>query len=207
MRSVFTIWPLALVTACTQTRAVVRGLYEAIVHNSGAPSQEERTRIDERQLAFLRNLPQRRLVVAPVAILAAKPRYDSSAAMSIADSLRGAGLGTPKVAEHAVVVPFVPQTNEAMIFWSRFKALADTVRAHPPADADYVLLVDVIGVAPERRGLGAVHAMVVTSTGEMAYSGMWNSAQPLYKELRPRTVDDAARMVTTDITRKAHDTR
>ena len=207
MRSVFTIWPLALVIACTQTRAVVRGLYEAIVHNSGAPSQEERTRIDERQLAFLRNFPQRRLVVAPVAILAAKPRYDSSAAMSIADSLRGAGLGTPKVAEHAVVVPFVPQTNEAMIFWSRFKALADTVRAHPPADADYVLLVDVIGVAPERRGLGAVHAMVVTSTGEMAYSGMWNSAQPLYKELRPRTVDDAARMVTTDITRKAHDTR
>jgi hypothetical protein len=191
------------VTACSRERAIVRGLYEAIVHNSGAPPAAERARIDDREQAFLRGLAERRLLVAPVVILRSTPLYDSTAAASIADSLRGAGLGAPRVAEHPVVVPFTPETNEAMIFWARFKGLADSVRAHPPANVDYVLLVDVIGVAPQRRGLGAVHAMVVTSTGEMAYRGFWNSAQPLYKEFKPRTVDDATRMVAADIIRRA----
>ena len=203
MRPVLTTLPFALLTACSRERAVVRGLYEAIVHNSGAPPAAERARIDEREQTFLRALPERRLVVAPVVILRTKQVYDSTAAASIADSLRRAGLGAPVVAEHPMVMPFTPETNEAMIFWARFKSLADSVRAHPPANADYVLLIDVIGVAPERRTLGAVHAMVVTSTGEMAYREAWNSAQALYKEFKPRTVDDAARMVATDIIRRA----
>jgi hypothetical protein len=136
-------------------------------------------------------------------ILGTKQRFDSPAAAGIADTLRGAGLGKPVVAEQPMVMSFTPETNEAMIFWARFKSLSDSVRAHPPANADYVLVVDVIGVAPERGGLAGVHAMVVTSTGEMAYRGMWNSAQTLYKEFKPRTVDDATRMIAADIIRRS----
>jgi hypothetical protein len=39
------------------------------------------------------------------------------------------------------------------------------------------------------------------------YRGAWNSAHALYKEFKPATVDDAARMVSADITRRARDTR
>jgi len=203
MRPALALLPLALVTACSRERSIVNALYQAIVHHSGAPPREELARIDQREEKFLRDLSQRRLLVAPVAILRATPQYDSRAATLLADSLRKAGLGSPVVAAQPIVLPFTPQPNEAVIFWSRFKALGDSVRSHPPADADYVLLVDVIGVAPQRRTLGAVHVMVVTSAGEMTYHGMWNSAQPLYKELQPRTVDDAGRMVAIDITRRA----
>jgi hypothetical protein len=182
-------------------------LYEAFVHNSGAPPREEIARMEQRQETFLRDLPRTRLVVAPVVIIGRTLSYDSSAALRIADSLHTSGLGTPRVGEHPIVLPFKPEVNEAMIFWSRFKSLADTVRAHPVTDADYVLLVDVLGVSREGRGLGAVHAVVVTATGDMVYRGAWNSHQDLYKELKPATVDDAARMVSTDIVRRARDMR
>jgi hypothetical protein len=75
------------------------------------------------------------------------------------------------------------------------------VAAHPAADADYVLLVDVFG-APERGVVGAVHAMAVTRTGAMAYRGLWNSHQALYKEFRPRSLDDVAEMVAADLGRR-----
>jgi hypothetical protein len=161
--------------------------------------------MEQRQETFLRQLPRTRLVIAPVVILGRTPRYDSNAAALISDSLQASGLGAPTVADHAMVLPFKPGVNEAMIFWARFKSLADTVRAHPLTEADYVLLVDVVGVSHEGRGLGAVHAVVVTANGDMAYRGAWNSAQKLYKELRPTTVEDAARMVSTDIARRARE--
>jgi hypothetical protein len=203
MRSAWTVLPLILMTACRQERAMARGLYEAFVHNSGAPPREEIARMEQRQTTFLRELPQKRLVIAPVVILGRTTSTDSSAALRIADSLHAAGLGAPTVAKTPMVLPFKPEVNEAMIFWARFKSLADSVRAHPATDADYVLLVDVLGVSREARRLGAVHAMVVTANGDMVYRGAWNSAQALYKELKPATVDDAARLVSTDIVRRA----
>jgi hypothetical protein len=186
---------------------MAHGLYEAIVHNSGAPPRAEIARIEQRQETFLRELPRTRLVIAPINIFGRTRGYHSAGAAKIADSLRAAGLGTPTVADHPIVLPFEPQPNEAIIFWSRFKALADTVRAHPATDADYILMVDVLGVSPERRSLGAVHAVVVTANGDMVYRGAWNSMQKLYKEFKPATVDDAARMVSTDIARRARQTR
>jgi hypothetical protein len=207
MRSALAVWPLALVAGCAQVRAMAHGLYEAIVHNSGAPPRAEIARMEKRQETFLRELPRTRLVIAPINVFGRTKGADATGAARIADSLRVAGLGTPTVASQAIVLPFQPQPNEAMIFWSRFKALADTVRAHPATDADYVLMVDVFGVSPERRNLGAVHAVVVTANGDMVYRGAWNSMQALYKEFKPATVEDAARMVSTDITRRARDTR
>jgi hypothetical protein len=76
------------------------------------------------------------------------------------------------------------------------------VRAHPVADADYVLAVDVMG-APERGAVGAVHAVTVTGQGALVYRGAWNSHQDLYQEFKPRSIDDATRMVLTDLTRRA----
>jgi len=67
-------------------------------------------------------------------------------------------------------------------------------------DADYVLAVDVLG-APERGSVGAVHAMAVTARGELAYHAIWNSHQDLYKEIQPRTLDDANKMVIADLAR------
>ena len=57
--------------------------------------------------------------------------------------------------------------------------------------------------APERGSIGAVHVMAVTATGEMAYRRLWNSHQPLYKEVQPRSLDDVVQMVVTDLSRSA----
>lgn len=203
MRFAFAVLPLALTTGCAQVRAVVSGLYDAFVHHSGAPSRAEQARIDERQRVLLRDLPRRRLLVLPVAVLGQTTRYDTAAAAHFVDEMRAAGLGDHHVADQPIVLPFKPQPNEARIYWTRFTELADSVRAHPRTDADYVVAIDVFGVAPTRHTIGAVHVMIVTATGDMAYRGVWNSHQALYKELQPATVDDAVHLVATDITRRA----
>ncbi len=191
-----------LVTVSADGCSVAKGLYVALFHNSGAPSRNERVLLDQREVVFLRELPRRRLVILPLAVLTRVVRYDSAAALDIAEQLRDARLGSPITEMTPIRIPFEPQPNEAAIFWSRFKALADSVRLHPRSDADYVLLVDVFG-DPDRRSVAAVHAMVVTAQGDMAYRGTWNSHQQLYKEFKPATLSDAARMVATDISRRS----
>ena len=206
MRPIIALAPLSLLmSACAQGCAIAKGLYVAVVHDSGAPPREERARIDAREAEMLRELSRRRLVVLPVAVLGRSPtRYDTAAAEAIARRLRAEGFSLTTADSAGPSLPFEPQVNEAAIFWARFHALAGEIAAHPRRDADYVLLVDVFG-APERGLVGAVHAMAVTGTGEMAYRGLWNSHQPLYKEFQPRSLDDAARMVATDIVRRSAD--
>lgn len=203
MRSVLILASTAvLFSACAQGCALAEGLYSAVVHNSGAPSRVERDQIEQREAELLRELPRRRVVILPVAVLGRDTRFDTGAAAAIAEGLRRNGISGAAAATTEVSLPFKPQPNEAAIFWSRFKALAAHVSSHPQTDTDYVLLVDVFG-APEGGTVGAVHAMAVTGEGEMAYSGFWNSHQALYKEVRPRSLEEAARMVVTDLTRKS----
>ena len=202
MRSLSFAFLLFSLTACAQGCAVTKALYSAVVHGSGAPSREERALIDRREQLFLHELPRRRLVILPVAILGRVVRYDTVTARAIAEQLRSAGLGAPEVASASLPIPFSPQPNEAAIFWSRFRAFADSVRVHQQFDADYVLLVDLFG-APERGSIAAVHAMVVTTRGDMAYRGAWNSHQRLYREFKPTTSTDAARMVAADMVRRS----
>jgi hypothetical protein len=201
MRAFFRLLPLSLAAGCAQTCAISKALYVAVVHNSGAPSRDERARIDEREAAMLRDLGRARVVVLPVAILGREVRYDTPAASRLADSLNAAGIhATASTTE--IVLPHNPQPNELLTFWTRFKALADSVRQHPVSDADYVLAVDVLG-APDRGSVGAVHAMAVTAHGEMAYHALWNSHQALYQEFKPRSLDDAGRMVAATLARQS----
>lgn len=192
--------PLALIGGCAQGCAITKALYIAVVHNSGAPPRAERDRIDARESEMLKRLAGSRVVVLPVTILGRDRRYDSAAAAKFAESLsvrgvRATASGMP------VVLPYEPQPNELFTFWTRFKALGDSIREHPVPDADYVFAVDVMG-APERGSVGAVHAMSVSGTGELAYRALWNSHQALYQEVKPRSLDDAARMVLTDLSHR-----
>jgi len=197
----FRLFPLALATGCAQGCALTKALYVAVVHNSGAPPRAERDRIDVRESEMLKRLEGSRVVVLPVTILGRDRRYDSIAAAKLAESLsvrgvRATATGVP------IVLPYEPQPNELLTLWTRFEALGDSVHAHPLPDADYVLALDVMG-APERGSVGAVHAMAVTGTGELAYRALWNSHQALFQEIKPRSLDDASRMVVTDLARRS----
>jgi hypothetical protein len=196
MRTLLRVIPLAFVGACANACAITKALYVAVVHNSGAPPRAERDAIDARQRAMLRELPNKRVLILPVAVLGRDTQYDSVAARALADELNRDSLAQARVAVSPVVLPFEAQPNEALTLWTRFNALADSVRAHPPAEFDYVLLVDVFGP----RAF-AVHAMGVTARGEMAYVNAWNSHQAFYKEVKPQNVNDAVRMVALDIRR------
>src|SRR5881394_1408902 len=154
MRSLLRLSPLLLAAACTNACAITKALYIAVVHNSGAPSRDEMARVDAREATFLAQRPNNHVIVLPVAVLGVPIRYDSSTTKLIADRL---GNATP--AAEPLVLPFEPQPNEAVILWTRFKALADSVRAHPRGD-DYVMQVDVIG-APGSGRIVAVHVLTV----------------------------------------------
>jgi len=192
--------PLALLSGCAGACSITRALYSAVVHNSGAPPRAELSRIDEREIEFLRALPHKRVVVLPVAVLGTAVRYDSVAAARITDTLRSGIAPEATSSAQLLSLPFTPQPNEAAILWQRFGALADSVAAHRWHDADYVVLVDVLG-ASERGRIGAVHVMVVTGNGTMVFRRLWNSHQALYKEVMPRSIDDAGRMVVTELRR------
>ena len=96
----------------------------------------------------------------------------------------------------AIVGPQNGQPNEAVILWSRFGALSDSVRAHPRADADYVMQIDVLG-SPNR--IVAVHVMVVDASGTMIYARLWNSHQELFQRFKPKSLDDVSAMVAADL--------
>jgi hypothetical protein len=198
----FAFLPIALLSACTGGCSIVRALYVAVVHNSGAPPHDEMVRIDECEREFLGTLSHRRVLILPVAVLGRDVRHDTPSAGAIAEQLRAKNLGLASVGAEAIALPLERQPNEAVILWSRFKALAASVAAHPRNDVDYVIQVDVLG-APERGSIGAVHVMAVTARGEMAYRRLWNSHQALYKEMPPRSLDDVVRMVVTDLSRSA----
>jgi hypothetical protein len=196
VRRFLKILPLAFAGACADACAISKALYVGVVHNSGAPRGAEMDALNSREHAMLRDLAHKRVLVVPVTILAPDTRYDSSAAHALADELNRDSLTTARVAVTPLVLPYDPQPNEALTLWTRFGALSDSVRAHPPARFDYVLLVDVFGAQA-----AAVHAMAVSSSGEMVYRRLWNSHQPLYKEVAPQSVGDAVHMVALDIRR------
>ena len=122
-------------SACAGGCSIVRALYVAVVHNSGAPPREEIARIDERERELLRSLSSRRVLILPVAVLGRSVRYDTSTAAAIAKQLDATNLGHASVAATLIALPFERQPNEAVILWSRFTALAGYVAANPRKDA------------------------------------------------------------------------
>ena len=193
---------IALATLAAQGCDVAQGLWFAIVHRSDAPPRDEMRRIEAREATLVRTLPHVRVAIAPVVVLGREPRYDAAAAERLAAALRARGVPGATSTGAPIALPFRGQPNEAAILWARTAALSAHVAAGPPPDADYVLLVDVLGLT-EGGGVGAVHAMAVTREGAIAYVKLWNSHQPLHKEIRPRSLDDAGRMVVTDLSRRA----
>jgi hypothetical protein len=169
--------------------------------HSGTPPRAERRFIDERTTTMLRDLRHQRLVVLPVAVIGTTIAYDSEGARTLAARLRSDDFANAVARPQAMKLTFQPSSNESAIFWRRFRALAANVQASPPRDADYVMLIDVFG-APDHRPLAAIHVMVVNSRGEMAYHAAWNSVQSLYKQVQPRSIDDAVRMVAIDISER-----
>jgi hypothetical protein len=194
--------PIALLSACAGGCSMARALYVAVVHNSDAPPRKELARIDERERELARTLSSRRVLILPVAVLGGTVRYDTAAAAAIATQLRAKNLAIAMAGTDSLVLPFQRQPNEALTLWTRFKALSANITEHPRTGADYVVQVDVLG-APDRGSIGAVHVMAVTGKGEMAYRRLWNSHQALYKEIQPRSMEDAVRMVVTDLARNA----
>ncbi|HYD51862.1 MAG TPA: hypothetical protein VEA99_04515 [Gemmatimonadaceae bacterium] len=200
LRTVLTSCLALLLPACASGCDVARALYVATVHGSYAPPRAERQRIREREGAFVARLADRRILVRPVAVLGHAPRLDAAGGALLARRLTEQGLGRAVAPSARDTLPFVPQPNELAIYWTRFRALSAQVAAHPPEDADHVLQLDVFG-APERGRIGAVHVMLVDRSGMMVYGRLWNSHQPLFKEMRPASLDDAVRMVVVDLER------
>ena len=183
--------PLALAGACANACAISRALYVAVVHNSGAPPRAELARMNEREQVMRRDLDKFRIVVLPVAVLGGPViEYDTGATSAITSRIRAFGASTP------IPLPLERQPNEAVILWSRALALSDSIRAHPRADADYVMQVDVLG---RRDRIGAVHVLVVDGAGALIYVRLWNSHQEMYQRFKPKSLDDVAAMVAADL--------
>ena len=201
MRHILVLAATSLLAGCASSCAIARGLYSAVVQRSGAPPREELRAYRGRDSTIGRELSSLRVVVLPVSVIGRTPHADSQAAERLATTLAGRHVVASASVGEEAGLPFEPHPNELMIFWTRFRALQAQVRAHPPRGADLVLQVDVFG-RPERGLVGAVHVMGVRADGTLTYGSFWNSHQELFREVQPKSVDDAVRMVVLDAERR-----
>src|SRR6266511_1675109 len=92
MRSLLILaFPALLSGVSVQACSVAKGLYSAVVLKSGVPSRADRALMEVRQNELLRDLPLKRVVILPVAVLDQKPQPDTLAAIAIAQALRSNG--------------------------------------------------------------------------------------------------------------------
>lgn len=159
--------------------------------------------MEARRDTLLRWLPHRTVAVLPVGVLSGTAAYRPDAAESLAAALRRAGVPGARAGTRVYALPYPRQPNQAWIFWRRFRALADSVHEDPNGeDADYILLLDVLGGVNDDgtlRGIGGIHAMVTTGTGDLVYGELRNSHHTVFRRIQPRTVADAVRVVVEDL--------
>jgi hypothetical protein len=184
--------------------AVGGALFRGLVLRSGAPPREEIRRMQARRDTMLRQLPDDgTLVVLPVGVLSQRVSYRRDAAEDLASALRKAGIPGARAGERVYALPYPRQPNQAWIFWKRFRALAESVGNDPKGEeADYVLLVDVLGGVNDDgtlRGIGGIHAMVTTAGGALAYGELRNSHHPVFRRIQPHSMMDAIRVVVEDL--------
>lgn len=166
-----------------------------------APSRAEREAMALREKSMMKELESTPVIVLPVAIHGSSTRYDADAAAAIAEALNRRGYANVRAAREPVEIPYKSRINESAVYWQRFRELAESFRSRPWSDCEYVVQVDIFG-DPAIEKIGAVHAMSVTSRGEMAFGELLNSHQALYREFSPRNVDDVVKMVATQISRR-----
>lgn len=182
--------------------AIGGALFKGIFLRSGAPPRNETRRMEEREEVMLRELPDRTILVLPVGVLNVDATYDVDAAERLAEDLRDAGFAGARAATRIYSLPYPRQPNQAWLFWKRFRALADSIKASPPGQADYILFMDVMGSTHDDgtlRSVGAVHVFGTTGAGDLAYGKLRNSMHPIFKRIQPRTMADACRMAVEDL--------
>ena len=197
--SLMTIGALALnLSGC----AIGGALFKGIFLRSGAPPRDETRRMEEREEVMLRELPDRTILVLPVGVLNVEATYDADAAKMLAEGLRDAGFSGARASTRIYSLPYPRQPNQAWLFWKRFRALADSIKASPPGQADYILFMDVMGGIHDDgtlRGVGGVHVFSTTGAGDLAYGQLRNSMHPIFKRIQPKTMADACLMAVEDL--------
>ena len=194
--------PIALMSACAGGCSIVRALYVAVVHNSGAPPHEEMVRIDEREREFLRTLSHRRVLILPVAVLGRRSgttrrprrRSPSSSARNISGSCLSAR------SDRAAVRAAAERGGDSLV------ALHGARRRTSRRIHERMSTTSCRWTCSARQNAaasGRCTSWRSLQQGEMAYRRLWNSHQPLYKEVQPRTLDDVVQMVVTDLSRRA----
>jgi hypothetical protein len=155
-----------------------------------------------REETMLRELPRRRILVLPVGILNRQVDYSREAGDELARLLREVGFPLAQAGARTFVLPYPRQPNEAWTYWKRFLALAASVRASPEKDTDYLLLMDVFGGIDgqgELTGVGAVHVVGTTSSGDLAYGRLRNSHHDIFRRIKPRKMGHACQMAVEDL--------
>ena len=177
-------------------------LFKAIFLRSGAPPGDEIRRMEAREETMLRELPHRRILVLPVNVLNYEATPRPQAARMLAGMLRDAGYPGAEASTRSYPLPFPRQPNQAWLYWKRFRALADSIRASPPGGVDYILLLDIVAATRDDgtlRGIGGIHVMTVTGSGEMAYGRLRNSMHDIFQEFQPESMADASRLAVADL--------
>ncbi len=187
-----------VLTGCAIGGALFRGIFL----RSGAPSGAEIRRMEAREEIMLRELPGLKILVLPVGVLNVAASYREGAARDLAAMLRDAGFKGAIAGSRVYDIPYPRQPNQAWLYWKRFRGLADAVKASPPEEADYVLLMDVMASARDDgtlRRIGGIHVMVVTGGGEMTFGRLQNSLHRVFKEIDPRTMADACHVAVENL--------
>jgi hypothetical protein len=167
--------------------------YRNVEEDYGAPTKDERLQIEKRTSKFFATGRTGVIMIYDACIPGNPPQSSRELVEALADMLEQQGFTDVNIMDSPERLPFQPSSNQAKMFWQRFRNLSSKMTAVKP-DADYILMVDVFG-SPGLEVIGGIHIYVVDRQGELVHGRLWNSHHDLFTKYQPDSVADVTGMI------------
>jgi uncharacterized protein YceK len=130
---------------------------------------------------------------------AAAESWNEDGARQIAAYIEKRGWAHTAVATDHLEITGQPGVNQAKMFRSSMTSFGEWVKAHPP-ETEYACVAEYLMMG--ERGVGGVHVYCARKDGTPAFASLANSHWEEFKEVKPRTVDDATKVAVGALERR-----
>jgi hypothetical protein len=125
--------------------------------------------------------------------------WDEDGARQIAAYIEKRGWARVAVATDHLQITGHPGHNQAKMFRTSMTSFGQWVNAHP-TETEYACVAEYLMMG--ERGVGGVHVYFVRKDGAPAFGSLANSHWEEFKEVKPRTVEDATKVAIGALERR-----
>lgn len=160
--------------------------------DAGFPSEQELSAMAERAEELKGNIADATCTVYPVHL---GDQFDENLAAELAKMIEQATGGDVTVSEAVADIKVPRHSNEQKILWDTARAFQDFVKNNQP-ETDYALFVDYALFGGQ---VHHVHAIVCDRSGRWVLVEMQNSHHATFATIKPKTGQDANRVLVTNL--------